>query len=245
MWILQLQQINLYTLDVSYLTHVVCLFCSFVCYIKSSDAEQSTFRSCCGKIICNGCLTRSEECIDDGGELLHLHLCPLCKAPPASSEEEEVNRITALTTCDNAEAYNHLAHSYASGGLGLPQDWSKATELYLQAGELGCAEAYYNLGIASKLGRGIERDSKMSMHYYKLAAIHGDVEARYHLGILEGKASNFYLSFMHHKIAAGAGHEKALDKVKQGFVGGIVTKEEYEWSLHGYQKRQDEIKRMR
>lgn len=227
-------------MSVSYLTYVYFVRCS---YIKS-DAEQSTFKTCCGKIICNGCLTLSEECIDDdGGELLHL--CPLCKAPPASSEEEEVNRITALMACDNAEAYTHLAHSYASGGLGLPQDWSKATELYLQAGELGCAEAYYNLGIASKLGRGIERDLKMSMHYYKLAAIHGDVEARYHLGIFEGQASNFYLSFMHYKIAARAGHEKALDKVKQGFVGGIVTKEEYEWSLHGYQKRQDEIKRMR
>ena len=60
---------------------------------------------------------------------------------------------------------DHLAHSYASGGLGLPQDWSKATELYLQAGELGCAEAYYNLGIASKLGRGIERDLEMARLY--------------------------------------------------------------------------------
>ena len=34
----------------------------------------------------------------------------------------------------------------------VPQDWSKANELYLKAGELGCADAYFNLGNSYQWG---------------------------------------------------------------------------------------------
>ena len=42
-------------------------------------------------------------------------------------------------------------------------------------------------------GRGVERDNKKAKqeYYYELAAIGGDVFARYDLGCLEGRASNF------------------------------------------------------
>jgi len=37
---------------------------------------------------------------------------------------------------------------YFNGTHGLPQDFAKANELCLRAGELGCAKAYFNLGFA-------------------------------------------------------------------------------------------------
>ena len=40
-----------------------------------------------------------------------------------------------------------LAGYYAQGSNGMPQDWAKANELWLKAGELGYAEGYYNLGV--------------------------------------------------------------------------------------------------
>ena len=41
---------------------------------------------------------------------------------------------------ENAYAFNNFTGYYATGE-GVPHDWSKANELYLRAGELGCAMA--------------------------------------------------------------------------------------------------------
>jgi len=37
----------------------------------------------------------------------------------------------------NDEAFHQLAGYYAAGTNGMPQNWIKANELYLKAGELG------------------------------------------------------------------------------------------------------------
>ena len=57
--------------------------------------------------------------------------------------------------------------------MGLPQDRDKATELWLRAGELGCAESYYCVADAYLEGRGVERDMKKAKHYWELAAMGG------------------------------------------------------------------------
>ena len=51
-----------------------------------------------------------------------------------------------------------VAGLYACGDYDLlpVQNHAKANELYHQAGELGCGLAYYNLGNAYRLGRGVE-----------------------------------------------------------------------------------------
>ena len=49
----------------------------------------------------------------------------------------------------------------------------KGYELYLRAGELGCHEAYCNLGISYDDGLGVEMDKKKAKHYYELAAMNG------------------------------------------------------------------------
>ena len=48
---------------------------------------------------------------------------------------------------------------------------TKANELLLKAGELGCAEAYRNLGMSYNNGLGVEVDKKKAKHYYELAAM--------------------------------------------------------------------------
>ena len=66
----------------------------------------------------------------------------------------------------NAEAYYALGGCYRIGTIGLPQDHTKANELYLKGGELGCAGAYFNLGVGYQLGQGVENDTKKAKHYY-------------------------------------------------------------------------------
>ena len=202
------------------------------------DHAQIVFFSCCGKDICNGCI---DAMIETGGK--NMKLCPFCKTPPSSSEEEEVKRVTKLMEKGNADAFNQLAGCYERGILGLPQDSAKATELYLRAGELGRANAYYNLGICYYAQRGVEVvDKKKAQHYLELAAMNGDIKARRNLGCMELKAGNHQRAYKHFLIAAWAGHNVALKNVKEGYMEGHVTKEEYANTLREYHKSQDDMK---
>ena len=69
-----------------------------------------------------------------------------------------------------------------------------------------------------------------------------DVDARHNLGCMEGKAGNMDRACKHMIIAARAGHEKALSKVKDGFQAGYVAKDEYESTLRAYHESQTEMK---
>mgnify|MGYP000938486791 CR=1 FL=1 len=125
---------------------------------------------------------------------------------------------------------------------GLPQDLSKANELWRKAADLGCAGACLSLGISYRNGRGVEMDKKKAKHYYELAAMNGSVKARYNVGCIEGKAGNNHRAKKHFILAARAGDKHSLDNVKASFVHGIVTKDEYENTLRAYHKIHDEMK---
>jgi len=148
-----------------------------------------------------------------------------------------------LMDADNSHAFNQpLAGCYATGDMGITQDIAKANELYLRAGQLGNAEAYYNLGNSYRNGRGVEMDKKKAKHFYELAAVAGDVYARHNLAILEGQAGNVHRSFKHFLLSARAGDKDSFDWVKEAFTKGVVTKDEYANTLRAYQSRQDEMK---
>ena len=156
----------------------------------------------------------------------------------AISDEENIKRTKNLTKADSAYACYQLAGCYQHGN-GVPQDLAKANEFYLKAGELGCAEAYPR---SYYDGRAVEVDKKKAKYYYELAAINGDIKARHNLGCMEGTAGNYHLAFKHLILAAKAGDKDSLDKVKEGFTEGFVTKEEYANSLRAHQQQHDEMK---
>jgi TPR repeat protein len=167
-------------------------------------------------------------------------LCAFCRALPAS-EAEEVERMKKCMDADNAYAFCILARDYEDG-TGVQRDMAKANELYLKAGELGFEEAYFNLGNSYHYGRGVEVDKKKAKHYWELAAMNGSVQARHNLGSMEGNAGNHHRAYKHFIIAAKAGYKQSLDTVKEGFMDGIVTKDECANTLRAYQERQDEMK---
>ena len=143
----------------------------------------------------------------------------------------------------NGEAFNMLAGYYADGFCNLPQDYQKVNELWFKAGELGCARGYYNLGQGFRMGIGVEEaDTKKAKHYYELAAMAGDKDARHNLACDEGQAGNYHRAMKHFIIAARAGHELSFDAVKKGFMRGFVGKDDYANTLRAYHERQKEMK---
>ena len=207
------------------------------------DRGQSNYQVCCGKTICNGCIhAMITEELRRGKKNDELGMCAFCRSPHFSSEEEGIERLAKLVENGNAMAFYVLAGCYADGIRGVPQDRAKANELWLKAGERGCAGGYYNLGLSYYQGQGVDRDEEKAKHYYEVAAIGGNAKARHILGLLEGKAGNHERAMKHFMVAARAGDNKPLDKVKQGFRSGHVTKDEYAGTLRTYHESQTELK---
>ena len=171
-----------------------------------------------------------------------MKLCPFCKTPRANSNEEEVERTKKLMKTGNAQALYMLAGHYAQGIMGMPQDRSKANELCLKAGELGNAKAYFNLAVNYDNGMGVDINTKKAKHYWELAAMNGSLHARHNLGAVELEDCNYQRAFKHYILPAKAGHDNSLGAVKQGFMNGDVTKDEYANTLREYQNSQDEVK---
>ena len=143
----------------------------------------------------------------------------------------------------NAEAFYQRGGHYVQGIHGLQQDMARANELYLKAGEIGCAGAYYNLGQSYNEGMVVTIDKKKAKHFYELAAMNGHIKARHNLGATEYNIGNYDRACKHYILAARAGYALSLDGVKHGYIKeGRVTKEEYANTLRAYQKSQDEMK---
>ena len=131
---------------------------------------------------------------------------------------------------------------YSNGAFGLPRNRAKAMELWQQAGELGNAASYFNIGTYFNIGEGVERDDKKADHYYELAAMGGCVNARHNLGCSEYEKSNYDRAIKHFMIAAGGGENDSAKSIQQLYMDGGATKDDYTNALREYQAYLDEIR---
>ena len=93
------------------------------------------YQSCCGKMICCGCVYA-------GAMTGEEKLCPFCRTPAPTSDEEAVDMLKKRVGINDAQAIYNLGCGYSQGLYGLPQDYAKALKLWHRAGELGNTESY-------------------------------------------------------------------------------------------------------
>ena len=214
-----------------------------ICFIRlpALDTGQA-YMSCCGKVICSGCI--HAPLYNDQGNEVDNQKCPFCRTPSPKSIEEENKRARKRMQAGDAEAFNMVAGHYVDGTRSMPQDWAKANELYLKAGELGFAGAYHNLGNSYYDGRGVEVDKKKAVHYFELAAMggRGNEAARHNLGNIEGQAGNHDRALKHFMIAVKYGCNYSLETIRVMYSCGNATKDDYIRALRAYQTYSAEIK---
>ena len=209
-----------------------------ICFLRVPIlASGKRYNACCGKMICSGCIYAVSKIQMD-----HEIKCPFCRVPAPGSDEESFKRIMKRVEVSDAEAVNFLGYLYAEGLSGLPQDYAKALELWHQAGELGHAAAYNNVGFAYDNGIGVERDEKKAVHYFELAANGGSVFAKHNIGDLEKEAGNTDGALKHFMIAVGFGYNDSLKTIQQMYKDGRATKGDYAKALLAYQAYLSEIK---
>jgi len=76
----------------------------------------------------------------------------------------------------------------------------------------------------------------------ELAAIGGCAKARYNLGSIEAGAGNVNRALKHFMISIGGGKSDSLEFIKDLYLGGCATKEDYTKALRSYQTYLDEVK---
>ena len=212
-----------------------------ICFLRLPTLRTaSTYKSCCGKVICNGCAYA--PVYDDKGNVITEKTCPFCRLPISISDEEENERIKRRVESGDAEAIYNLGQFYANGYYGFPHDQAKALELWHQAGKLGNSRAYHNIGSAYYFGNGVEMDTKKAWHYYNLAAMGGDVKARNNLGVEEVNAGNYDRALKHFMIAVKDGGNDSLETMQKMYSNGLATKDDYKKALESYQEYLNEIK---
>ena len=161
-----------------------------ICFVRMPTLSTgSRYQTCCGKVICSGCFYA--PVFDNQGNEVENRKCAFCRVPTPLTHEEAVERDNKRMKDGHVDA--HLIHSigidYRDGKNGFPQDYKKALELWHRAApEMGCNKSYNNVGYAYKLGRGVEIDKKKAKYYFELAAMRGNVNARFSLGIEEDNA---------------------------------------------------------
>jgi len=201
------------------------------------------YQACCGKVLCMGCFTAmfaAGGCRNEGGA------CPFCRKQAPYSDEAIVEKLCGRMEMKNdAEAFVVLGSYYVEGAYGLRKDEEKAFELYTRAAAIGSiTNAHYALGTSYFNGQGVEKDKKKAKHHFEIAAIGGDVEARYGLGNMEIHAQ-IRRGVKHWMISARAGHDKSLEAVKTAYnslPGEFLTKEEFEVTLRAHKDSVDGMK---
>jgi hypothetical protein len=208
--------------------------CPICCLPLSLDPRKSTLMSCCCKIICNGC-ERANVKREDEARLERR--CAFCREPTPKSEGEAFKNIMKRIKKNDPVAMTEKGKQHEKKG-----HCGKALEYYIKAAELGDAAAHFCLGCSYNKGKGVEKDDEKAVHHWEQAAIGGHPSARVLLASHVMENDRFEIAAKHYIIAAKLGHDDSLDMIKEFFIGGIVSKEDYAAALRGYQAAVDATK---
>ncbi len=208
--------------------------CPICCLPLPLDVEKWTLNSCCCKTICAGC---SHANILREEELSQYPKCPYCREPLPKTKEEIDQNLMKRVKANDPAALRAKGVTCISGG-----DSEGVFEYFSKAAQLGDIEAHYNLSLMYKKEEGVEKDEKKEIYHLEEAAIGGHPWARYNLGIHEGVNGSENRAYRHLIIAAKLGHDEALERVKEGFQRGYVSKDDYAAALRGHQAAVDAAK---
>lgn len=151
-------------------------------------------------------------------------------------DDEVIKQIKKRIDAGDKEAIYQLGRGYEKGHCGLPRDEKKALELFDQAGKLGVVAAHTNIGYYYLRGQGVERDVQKAEECFGRAAIGGNVDGRWNLGLMEEfEFNDMQRALKHYCISAMCGDSGSLEKIRDFHRYGYATKKEYAEALVSYQ----------
>jgi TPR repeat protein len=209
-----------------------------ICMVRMpSSTHGRIFYGCCGKMVCSGC---SHSPVYDHLGKKSVDKCPFCRSLHPTTDEALFEMKKKQAKANNVYAVYSLGLAYFYGRNGLRRSIKLAMKLWHRSGDLGCADAYLQIGFL--YGSFRYRDKVKTLDYIAKAAELGHEEARYFLGKWEMMNGNTDEAIKHLTIAATNGEPRSLTLVQELYQYGLATKEEYTKLLRSYQEYVTEIK---
>jgi TPR repeat protein len=134
-------------------------------------------------------------------------------------------------------AIRKLGGSYYQKG-----DYRSAAEYFTKAAELGDVESHQLLSVAYHKGQGVEKDEKKELYHLEVAAIGGHPHARHNLGAYEARCNRMERAVKHMIIAANLGSDDSIKALKQGYIHGFISKDDFAAALRAHQAAIDATK---
>ena len=226
----ELHDIKLFTQpDISYMGG-----CPICCLPLSIHPRKSVMMECCSKVICKGCFYANKKREFEQGLQSR---CAFCREPVGKSDEEGIKQIMKRVKKNDPAAMVYMGKTHREKG-----DYAVALEYYTKAAELGDVAAYFCLGALYYYGNGVEKDEEKAVYHFEQAAIGGHAQARTFLGIHDMDNGRFERAAKHFIIGANLGCDLSPKYVKDLFMQGVVSKDEYAAALRGYQAAVDATK---
>ena len=116
-----------------------------ICFVVLPiEVDKSEYKSCCGSVICNGCIIaqrrsiaglknfgKREDCEFEALCILGSTICPFCRSPDSRGNDELFQRLKQrIDKHSDSLAMVILGQQYKLGLLGLPKCPEKAKELF-------------------------------------------------------------------------------------------------------------------
>ncbi len=200
-----------------------------ICFLPNPiDASKTTFMSCCGKLICDGCC-HAHLVSNKQHDYAKASRCIFCRTPSSNHEEYEKR------TQERIEANDPAVLQFAGWRCYNAEDYDKALEYLTKAAELGNAEAHHRLGCIYSNGEVVEKDKEKGVYHLEKAAIGGHHFARHNLAIIEAKDGNIERAVKHSIIAANLGFDASMKALLTIYKKGVITKELYGATLLAHQ----------
>ena len=198
------------------------------------DPQKATFKSCCGKTICNGCCYVHQWCNGNDN-------CPFCREPTADKknfEEDFKKKLMNRVKANDPAAMREMGmRRIRYGG-----DYVTAFGYLTKAADLEDMDAHCQLGYMYRKGEGVVKDEEKGVYHYEKAAIGGHPIARHNLACVENKNGNMERAVKHFIIAANIGHEKSMRALWGHYSKGNITKEDLNATLRTHKAAIDEMK---
>ena len=208
--------------------------CSICCLPFSYDLKESSIMPCCCERICIGC--EASDMIREKQERLE-HKCPFCRHPAVQSSE-----VYRQCIMNRIEVKDPVAMQIMGTTCYHQGHYDSAANYLTRAAELDNAEAHYQLSNLYSDGLGVEMDKEKERYHLEVAAIGGHPIARYNLGVIEWNSGRKERATKHWIIGANHGHDLSLHWLKEGYIDGYVSKEDFAVALRAHQAAVDATK---
>ena len=225
-----------------------------ICLVPLPPVKSETcYLACCGNIICKACYIENKASINKQNEKKSAgkklaFACPFCREPIPTSDEEYA-QLQARCLKNDHNALRNMGCSFVKGYLGKAKDELKALDCYIRAAELGSPEVCVGIAECYREGNGVAIDNERAALFERIGALRGSVVARHNIGKSEYDSGNHEVAIRHWKIAAEAGYQSSLNKLKEihnadGKKPGkeFISKEEMDTAYRSGHEAQMEVR---